>query len=154
MSFYNFLHGENKDSVALIGMLGLTKNSFSRYRDVYLNSDGSRIIVLTRLGGANRKDYRQVFTNMKRHPNYIKDYDDNFDNTYAYFEFSVPDEYKKTCQSMSTGKEPMTLEQRFKETVNRMDIPGTPEYEKAQQIVQMMIDATENDNGNIHFLEF
>lgn len=154
MSFYSFLHGENTDSMALIGMLKLTKNSFGRYRDVYLNADGTKIIVYTRLGGSNRKDYRQIITDIRRHPNYIRDYDDKFDNTYAYFEFSVPDEYKKTCKSMSTGEEPKTVEEKFKEFAERMNSPGTPEYKKARQIEQRMIDAAESDSGNIHFLEF
>lgn len=154
MSFYNFLHGENPDSVALLGMLKLTKNSFGRYRDIYLNADGTKMIVYTRLGGMNRKEYRQVITNMRRHPNYIRDYDDNFDNTYAYFEFSVPEEYNKTCKLMSTGKDPETIQEKFRSNIERMDTPGTPEYEKAQQIAQKIVDAIENDSGNIHFLEF
>lgn len=154
MSLYNFLMGENPDYVVLLGSLGLDKNSFGRYRDIHLNADGSVIIVYTRLGGQNRKDYKQFITNLRRHPNYIRDYDDDFDDTYAYFEFSVPEKYKKMCKSMSTGKEPLSVQEKFDEHIKRMDVPGTPEYAKAQEIAKMFEDAI-NDSGNgIHFIGF
>lgn len=154
MSFYNFLNGENKDAVVLLGTLGLTRNSFQRYRDVHLNADGTKIIVYTRLGGQNRKDYKQTITNIKRHPNYLKDYDDEFDNTYAYFEFSIPDKYKDMCKKISTGKDPETIRELTMRHSKRMNIPGTDEHEKAERITKMILDAIENDDGNIHFLKF
>lgn len=154
MSFYNFLMSENPDYAILLGTLGLNKNSFGRYRDVYLNADGSVIIVYTRLGGPNRKDYKQFITNLRKHPNYMKDYDDDYDDTYAYFEFSVPEKYEKTCKSMSTGKDPELVSEKFKEHIKRMDIPGTPEHKKMEEIANMIMNTMENDEGNIHFLKF
>ena len=71
MSLYNRLFGENPDAMALLGMIGTTRNDFQRYRDVNLNKDGNIIIVTTRLGGGNRDNYKQVFTNMRRNENYI-----------------------------------------------------------------------------------
>ena len=37
MSLYNRLFGENPDATILLGMLGLTRDSFGRYRDCFLN---------------------------------------------------------------------------------------------------------------------
>ena len=48
MSLYNRLFGENPDAMALLGMIGTTRNDFKRYRDVNLNKDGNIIIVTTR----------------------------------------------------------------------------------------------------------
>lgn len=51
MSLYNMLFGENPDAMALLGMLELTRKVFGRYRDVYLNKDGTKITVISRIGG-------------------------------------------------------------------------------------------------------
>ena len=95
MSLYNRLFQENEDATALLGMISCTRKMFQRYRDVHLNTEGDTITVLTRLGGENRKDYQEVFDAMKCSPYYIGDYDDVFDETYCYFDFSVPEKYKK-----------------------------------------------------------
>lgn len=153
MSLYNFLMSENPDYAVLLGALGLDKNSFGRYRDIHLNADGSVIIVYTRLGGQNRKDYKQFITNLRRHPNYLKDYDDDYDDTYAYFEFSVPEKYKGMCKSMSTGKDPETVSEKFKEQIKMMEVPGSVENEKAKEIAKMLEEAMNDDsNGGIHII--
>ena len=51
MSLYNQLFDENPDAAVLIGFLGLNKEIFGRYRNVYLNKAGDKIIVYTRCGG-------------------------------------------------------------------------------------------------------
>lgn len=51
MSLYNVLFGENEEATVLLGMIGATREDFGRYRDVYLNTEGNKIIVLTRVGG-------------------------------------------------------------------------------------------------------
>lgn len=91
MSLYNKLFDENKDAMALLGMIELTRNDFQRYRDVWLNKEGTIITVFTRLGGNNRKEYKQVFENIRKNPYYVQDFDDNFDETYAYIRFKVPE---------------------------------------------------------------
>lgn len=119
--FYNVLFGTNDDYIVLLGMLNLTEKDFGRFRDIYLNKDGTKIIVYTRCGGGNREDYKEVFDRMSKHPNYVKDYDDDFDNTYCYFEFSVPDKFKITCKQMSTGEEPLTVSEKFNKHIKELD---------------------------------
>lgn len=82
-----------------------------RFRDIYLNEDGTKIILFTRNGGGNRESYFYIFDILKTHPNYITDYDDDFDCTYAYIEFSVPEEYKEALKQLSTGEKPKTLQE-------------------------------------------
>lgn len=101
MSLYNSLFGTNNLAPLLLAALKLHSNDFGRFRDCYLNEDGSKIIVYTRCGGGNREDYQQVFDAMEQHQNYLSNYDDDFDCTYAYFEFSVPDEFKEQLKMIA-----------------------------------------------------
>jgi len=88
-----------------------------RFRDIYLNEDGTRIILYTRNGGGNREYYNYVFEILRQHPNYLEDYDDDYDSTYAYIEFSVPEEYKELCHALATGEKPETVGDKFKRLI-------------------------------------
>lgn len=85
---YNAIFGVNEDAPALLVMLRLTPNDFSRFRDAFVAN--GEIIVYTRLGGGNREGYTHIFTAMKKHPQYLRDVDDNFDSTYCTFFFRIP----------------------------------------------------------------
>jgi hypothetical protein len=101
MSFYNSLFGVNNAAPVLLKILGKTDGDFGRFRDAYLNETGEKIIIYTRCGGGNREDYQHVFDEMEQHPNYLRNYDDDFDCTYAYFEFAVPDTFKDELKIMA-----------------------------------------------------
>lgn len=146
MSLYNQLFGENEDAMALLGMLSLTRNDFQRYRDVYLNKEGNKIIVLTRLGGNNAKYYRQVYMNMRRHKYYIKDYDDEFDNTYAYFEFKVPKEYENTCKSIAPSEDRLTVSAMFEKEIKEAENPNSEAAKKIEKIADEIIKNIKNNN--------
>lgn len=146
MSLYTRLFGENEDAVALLGMLSLTRNEFQRYRDVYLNKEGTKIIVLTRLGGGNRKEYKQVFKNMKKHPYYIKNYDDKFDKTYAFFEFKVPEKYEHTCKAIAPKEERLSLKEMFEKEIEESKIPGSEASKRADAIAEEFFRAMESGN--------
>jgi hypothetical protein len=103
MSLYNLLSGYNKNAVKALGILGLSPNDFGRFRDAAITNEGETIQVYTRTGGGNRSDYQEVFDKIKKHPNYVSDYDDEFDCTYAFIIFSVPDEYKEITRGLSDG---------------------------------------------------
>ena len=93
MSLYNSLFGINKQTSLILALLGLGVGSFGRLRDTFVKKDegGSwSILVFTRNGGDNRTDYKDVFEALRAHPNYLRDYDDEYDSTYATIEFSVP----------------------------------------------------------------
>lgn len=86
---YNALFGANEAAPVLLKILNITKEQTGRFRDAYVEND--HIVIYTRNGGGNRESYQKDIDFMRAHPNFIKDYDDSFDSTYAYFEFSVPE---------------------------------------------------------------
>lgn len=149
MSLYNKLFDENKDAMALLGMIELTRNDFQRYRDIWLNKEGTIITVFTRLGGNNRKEYKQVFKNIRKNPYYVKDFDDNFDETYAYFQFKVPEKYLYTCKKIAPKEEMPSFEQRFEKQLKEMNIPGTDAYKRAEEVANIIINNIENGNSFI-----
>lgn len=105
MSFYNMAFGKSSAAPALLKMLGLGEDDFYRFRDCYLTEDG-KIAVYTRGGGGNRECWNDddcengqhsvgcvitIQEENRKHPCYLSDSDDDFDNTYATFYFKVPD---------------------------------------------------------------
>lgn len=94
MSLYNMLFGQNPSSDNLLKLLGLDRDDFGRYRDVFVE-DGY-IVVHTRCGGGNRESYEYVFDEMSDHPWYSHDADCDFDSTYANIYFKVPDAEMQT----------------------------------------------------------
>ena len=98
MSLYNELFGMNEDTPILLGMLGVNKEYFCRFRDVFLCNGGRNIRVYTRSGGQNRKDFKDNWNTIRHNKLYAGDYDDGFDETYAYIEFNIPDKYKETAK--------------------------------------------------------
>ena len=143
MSLYNRLFQENKDAAALLGMISCTRDMFQRYRDVFLNVEGNVITVLTRLGGCNRKDYQEVFDAMKCSPYYIRDYDDVFDETYCYFDFSVPEKYKKTCKMMAPKENRPSIKELFEKEIAESKIPGSDAEKRMDQIAASIFGALE-----------
>lgn len=158
MSLYNVLFQENEDAMALLGMIGCTRDMFQRYRDVNLHNKGTIIRVTTRLGGPNRVDYKQVFENIKRNEKYIKDYDDEFDNTYCYIDFKVPEKYAKTCKMMAPEVEQPTVGQMFHDEIEASKIPGSPAAQRMDMLADQIIRAITNEesddnNGGIHIIK-
>lgn len=131
---YNMLFGEDKNASKFLEMLDLERDMFQRYRDCYLNGDGTRIIVLTRIGGINRLSYDDVFNIMRIHPNFLSDYDDHKDETYCYFEFRVPEKYLKEAQSMATGVEPLSVGEKFDREIAEMSKPNSEAAKRAEKI--------------------
>lgn len=136
MSLYNKLFGENEDAVPLLGMINCTRNDFRRFRDVYLNKEGTVITVVARIGGGNRSEYRQVFNDMMRHELYIQSYDDDYDKTYAYFEFKVPEKYAATCKLMAPKVDRLSVGDMFKKEYEEMNIPGSEAFKRAERLAK------------------
>ena len=117
-----------------------------RFRNIFLtkNEEGEDIVILyTRNGGGNRACWElegcpewgaedpsthnercMIYTNwnLTQHPLYIRDYDDDFDSTYAYFEFRVPTVLEEMLdQLMETqGGEPKSISEAFNEFMSEM----------------------------------
>lgn len=120
MGLYNMLHGMNPMADQLLACLGLTRSDVGRFRDAYV-SEG-KIAVYTRNGGGNREcwnawsapddfDFEHctcVGCTMEniipKHPNYLYDEDDQFDNTYATIYYSFPERYKEWLTLCESGE--------------------------------------------------
>lgn len=154
MSLYNRLFKENEDAVPLLGMINCTRNDFQRYRDVYLNKEGTVITVVTRLGGPNRKDYKQVFNNMMKHELYIQSYDDDFDSTYAYFEFKVPEKYAATCKLMAPKVDRLSVGEMFKKECEEMNVPGSPAFKRAEALAKEIFENLSGESDGPEGIRF
>ena len=132
MSFYNMLHGTNPLAGPLLGLLGFTPDQFGRLRDVYLveHEGDLRIAVFTRCGGGNRESYQSVFDWAETQPGYIRDYDDDYDCTYATIEFAIPDSEEGryvqeqiaelSDEQRSVAINSKSLKDRFEEATDRL----------------------------------
>lgn len=107
---YNMVFGDNPMSAWVLGALG--NPAVPRYRDAWLGDDC--LVIYTRTGGGNRdfyeneeacrNNYPENFEgdekpsgpwndDLRAHPEYIRDEDDDFDPTYAAFIFRIPEEH-------------------------------------------------------------
>lgn len=109
MSLYNMMHGVNPSAFFVLPMLGKHAESYPRFRDCFLADEehpryDNHILVYTRVGGGNREDYQEQIDELRASPNYVSDYDDSFDCTFATFVFSVPEEWKEDYGKIKSGK--------------------------------------------------
>lgn len=149
MSLYKRLFGENKEAPAILGFAGLTRGMFMRYRDCFLNPEGTVVTVITRIGGENRHEYRQAHINIKRHPNYIRDYDDDFDDTYCYFEFKVDDKFLETAKKIAPKEQHPSIHEMFKKECEEANIPGSPAAKRQEEIAKLIFEAMKNGEHTI-----
>jgi len=115
VGLYNMVFASNPEGPALLALLGLDKDKTGRYRDAWV-TDEAEIAVYTRNGGGNRECwtgdeeghqprglgapdcgrpgcYACIITHrLPRHPLYLRDKDDTYDNTYATIYFRIPDD--------------------------------------------------------------
>jgi hypothetical protein len=124
MSLYNLVNGANPATFFILPMLGKHPDEYPRFRDCFAgitdNSDSEKdqfgiplkvnditqhyITIYTRTGGGNRNDYQDQNNEMANMPEYVKDYDDNFDSTFAYWIFKVPEKYITDYIKILDGK--------------------------------------------------
>lgn len=93
----------NPDQDKCIWAVGLDPDKIPRLRGagVQKTEHGYRIIIHTRTGGGNRKDYEvadYVLAGdsnpyMRTSPYYCRDEDDEFDCTYANFFYRIPEDF-------------------------------------------------------------
>lgn len=68
---------------------------YGRYRDAQFepdpdDPDAALIVVTTRCGGGNRTQYQSTLDALADHPWHVRDYDDDYDPTYAMVVYKVP----------------------------------------------------------------
>jgi len=78
--------------------MGIDVETFPRFRDCYLSKDLDKAFIYARTGGMNREEYLEDIQLVRDHHLFVKDYDDEFDNTFMYFEFKFPTEMKDQIQ--------------------------------------------------------
>ena len=102
MSFYNMMNGYNPACVFILPMLGRHQDDYPRFRDCFVTDDGN-IAVFTRVGGGNRNcGYGEE--ELYEDEYFLTTYDDDFDSTYATYEFRVPGKWKSDFDKMMDGK--------------------------------------------------
>ena len=96
------MNGINSATLFILPMLGEKHpDEYPRFRDCF--TENNEIHVYTRVGGGNRGEgYGEE--ELQSHPNYLRDEDDDFDNTYATYIFSVPQEWQKDYDLILKGK--------------------------------------------------
>ena len=94
--------GVNPATFFILPMLGEKHpDEYPRFRDCFVNED--EIHIYTRVGGGNRNcGFGEE--ELVKHPNYLRDEDDEFDSTYATYIFSVPEEWKLDFKKIIDGK--------------------------------------------------
>lgn len=92
MNIYNMVNGYNPACIFFLPMLGKKESEYPRFRDCFLSDDGKRIVIYTRVGGGNRNSGFGEDA-LYEDPNFVKTYDDDYDSTYGYYEFSVPEKW-------------------------------------------------------------
>jgi len=106
MILYNIINeiinGIDPATIFILPMLGEKHPSeYPRFRDCFVEDD--EIHVFTRVGGGNRNcGYGEE--ELREHPNYLREFDDDFDDTYATYVFSVPDEFKEDFELVKMGR--------------------------------------------------
>lgn len=112
MSIYNMINGFSPACVWIMPMLGRRQEEWPRFRDCFVEEDGT-IGIYTRVGGGNRNcGYGEE--ELYKDPNFVRTYDDDFDSAYATYVFKVPDRWREDFDKILNG-----------------DIKGTsPDYQK------------------------
>lgn len=173
MSLYNSIFGVNALAPLLLSCLGLTDERVPRFRDCY--TDGDRIVIYTRTGGGNRdfyeseqscrKNYPEYFQDdsspqgpwnedLRALPYYLRDEDDAFDATYAYFYFDFPPDFvhvrdwARAHAAVSTE----TPTERFQQLLNdlREHATDNPDVARAlkvgEEIAREVLETLENSS--------
>jgi hypothetical protein len=124
VSLYNALFGRNPLSPFYLAILGLDIADVGRFRDCFLQKTDEgevRIVIYTRNGGGNRDAYEEVTKNLQAHPEYVTDFDDDFDCTYASYVFKVPDKLIDTVKAFAERPDQnVDPGARFKDLLDKM----------------------------------
>lgn len=119
MSLYNMVMGYNSATFFILPFLGKHPNEYPRFRDCWISDDEKNIVVYTRVGGGNRGcGYGEE--ELYKHPNFISTEDDDFDNTFAEYVFSVPDEWKNDFKVFVSEKSLNELSKEYEELLHKV----------------------------------
>lgn len=151
MSLYNQLFGMNPLSGLFMAVVGLKPEDVPRFRDAYLSDDGKRVMIYTRTGGGNRECYCDnphdegcyavANEGMTKNLNFVTDYDDDFDSTYATWEFKIPEAMLPHVQGI-VANDNRPVGEKFKTLCEGLESGAdTPESRQALVVGQKILDA-------------
>jgi len=116
------INGVQPSTFFILPMLGKHPDKYPRFRDCFIGKQYSDdevdefgipkhkhgeeelISVYTRVGGDNKEGYKKEIAEMRKHPEFVEDYDDDFDNTFATYVFRVPEKFKGDFKKIKEGK--------------------------------------------------
>lgn len=127
MSLYNMIHGVNQATFYILPMLGKHPDEYPRFRGCFVTEAGN-IAVYTRVGGGNRGcGYGE--DELYKDENFLTTYDDDFDSTYATYEFSVPAKWRSDFEKIMAGKIG-EISKEYQDEIKRVFPKLAPEFEK------------------------
>lgn len=137
---YNTLFGMNNLVGACLTAINLQIEDIPRFRDAifFERNKHHYVEILTRTGGCNRGCYNTK--KMLENENYMKDYDDKYDETYRHFIYRVPKEIEEKVEwnriFEDQTRPDLNIKKMFKKEIKEMNIEGTPANERATKIVR------------------
>lgn len=158
MSLYNLMFGKNAWSDVILAVLDLRETDIERFRDSSVDFDNRQIVIMTRTGGGNREEYANE--KLTSHPCYLYDEDDDFDCTYAYYYFKLPDDLADDIIKLGDIEKngvSAFIVKKYNEVMNRPETPGDKykkEYDTQWRYIEIQINSgnIRCDNGWIYYV--
>ncbi len=133
------INGVNPATFLILPMLGKHPDEYPRFRDCFvgrqtndeektdqfgiplkkLDTEKKLISVYTRVGGGNRDSYENEIKELQNMGEYVEDYDDDFDSTFATFVFNVPERFISDYDKVLAGNV-MDTSQEYKDLVDKV----------------------------------
>ena len=140
MSLYTQIFGENENADKILDLIDINRENFGRYRDCWLNPEGTIATVLSRVGGGNRQNYEYVYENLKLHIRYIGYKEEPGDSTYVYFNFSIPDNKIEEAKKIAPKEKHKTVCQMFHDEIKEAEEdPESPAAKKMEKIADQIM---------------
>jgi hypothetical protein len=146
MSLYNMLFGRNPIAPLYLAFLGLSQSDVGRFRDCFVQQTDEgelRIVIYTRNGGGNREEYEDVTEALRAHPQFVTDFDDEFDCTYASYVFKVPPEFDEAVKTLVTTLPDQAVDPgaRFQKLIGDLQANKTddPKVKRALEVGEQIL---------------
>ena len=119
MSLYNQIFGYNPIAPTLLLILQLDPQKIPRFRDAYIDDLGN-IVIYTRTGGNNRATYASENQALREIPGFIRDEDDDYDETFAKFTYEVAEPFVPAVAIMLMAQDHFDPGERWKAMLKGM----------------------------------
>lgn len=139
---YEMVCNINPDAGRVISLIDIDPEWLieeARLRDVYLSKDRTKVVIFTRIGGGNREAYKNAIKRLRNHKNYIKDYDDDFDDTYASFEYQIPSNKLVEVVAFLSSSDTTTGGEKLKQSLEKLE-KDPDEFLKEHPRFKVMMD--------------